>query len=160
MPGGAVLGLAVGLAHLNLVSIHPWLNGNGRTPRVLGSLVLMRRDLVAPELVNVESVIRANPEAYVAVLQESHGPAYQPDEHAATPWLEYFARLSVDRLELRARLDAAIRNDFGVLALELSTAPEIPRRGPRSCSRLGSPRCARLSQHRPSTSRSHGRGPC
>ena len=32
-----------GLTHLNVVSIHPWTNGNGRTARVAGSLALMRR---------------------------------------------------------------------------------------------------------------------
>ena len=93
-----------GLAHLNVVSIHPWLDGNGRTSRVVGSLVLMRRGISAPELVNIESAIRANPAAYVDALQAAHGGTYQPDRHAATPWLEYFTALSVDRLELRTRL--------------------------------------------------------
>jgi Fic family protein len=113
-----------GLAHLNVVSIHPWLNGNGRTARVVGSLVLMRHGVAAPELVNIESVIRANRDGYVAVLQETHGPTYQPDRHSATAWMEYFAALSVDRLALRARLDAAIQNDIGLLVLELDRADE------------------------------------
>ena len=46
-----------GLTHLNVVSIHPWTNGNGRTARVAGSLALMRRGVSAPELVNIESWI-------------------------------------------------------------------------------------------------------
>jgi len=120
--GHALVG--AGLAHLNVVSIHPWLDGNGRTSRVVGSLVLMRHGIAAPELVNIESVIRADPEAYVAVLQETHGPTYQPDRHSATAWLEYFAALSVDRLELRSRLEAAIQNDFGLLAMELDRTGE------------------------------------
>lgn len=111
-----------GLAHLNVVSIHPWLNGNGRTSRVVGSLALMRRGIAAPELVNIESVIRADPAAYIAVLQETHGPTYQPDRHSATRWLEYFARISVDRLALRTRLDAAIEQDIGLLTMELDRA--------------------------------------
>jgi len=111
-----------GLAHLNVVSIHPWLNGNGRTARVVGGLSLMRRGIAAPELVNIEAVIRGQPDAYVAALQETHGSAYQPDRHAATAWLEYFAALAVDRLDLRTRLDAAIQADFGLLAMELDAA--------------------------------------
>jgi Fic family protein len=114
--------IRAGLAHLNVVSIHPWLNGNGRTARVAGSLMLMRHGVAAPELVNIESVIRANPDAYVAVLQETHGPTYQPDRHPATAWLEYFAALSVNRLELRARLEAAIQNDLGLVMMELDRA--------------------------------------
>jgi Fic family protein len=111
-----------GLAHLDVVSIHPWRNGNGRTARVVGSLSLMRRGIAAPELVNIEAVIRAQPDAYVAALREAQGPTYQPDRHAATAWLEYFAGLAVDRLDLRTRLDAAIQADFGLLALELDAA--------------------------------------
>jgi len=111
-----------GLAHLNVVSIHPWLNGNGRTSRVVGSLVLMRHGIAAPELVNIESVIRADPDAYVDALQATHGPTYRPDEHSATPWLEYFARIAVDRLELRSRLEGAIEADLGLLTMELDAA--------------------------------------
>ena len=114
--------IRAGLAHLNLVSIHPWLNGNGRTARVVGSLALMRRGIAAPELVNIEAVIRDQPDAYVAALQEAQGPTYQPDRHAATAWLAYFAALAVDRLDLRTRLDAAIQSDFGLLAMELDAA--------------------------------------
>jgi Fic family protein len=114
--------IRAGLAHLNVVSIHPWLNGNGRTSRVVGSLALMRGGIAAPELVNIESVIRADPDAYVAALQASHGPTYAPDRHSATPWLEYFAAIAVDRLDLRTRLLEAIRFDIGLLAMELDGA--------------------------------------
>jgi Fic family protein len=114
--------IRAGLAHLNVVSIHPWLNGNGRTSRVVGSLALMRGGIAAPELVNIESVIRADPEAYVSALQASHGAAYAPDLHSATPWLEYFAAIAVDRLDLRTRLLEAIRSDIGLLTMELDSA--------------------------------------
>jgi Fic/DOC family len=113
-----------GLTHLNVVSIHPWRNGNGRTARVAGSLALMRRGIAAPELVNVESWIRAHPADYAAVLQETHGPDYRPDEHSATPFLEYFARISVDRLGLRSRLLAAARGDVGTLVFALGARGE------------------------------------
>jgi len=97
-----------GLTHLNVVSIHPWLNGNGRAARVAGSLMLMRCGIGSPELLNVESEIRANRERYFEVLQETHGPEYQPSEHSATPWLEYFAEICVRRAEIRNRVTAAI----------------------------------------------------
>jgi hypothetical protein len=116
--------IRAGLTHLNVVSIHPWLNGNGRTARVAGSLALMRRGIAAPELVNIESWIRAHPRDYAAVLQETHGPTYQPEEHAATPWLEFFAEVSVDRLQLRNRLLAAASADLGLLVAELSRRGE------------------------------------
>ncbi len=109
-----------GLTHLNVVSIHPWTNGNGRTARVAGSLALMRRGISAPELVNIESWIRSHPDAYAAVLQETHGPDYRPDERSATAWLEYFGAICVDRLDLRNGLLAAAQADIGILVIELS----------------------------------------
>lgn len=108
-----------GLTHLNVVSIHPWLNGNGRAARVAGSLMLTRCGIGSPELLNVESEIRANRERYFEVLQETHGPEYQPSEHAATPWLEYVAEICVRRAAIRNRVTAAIPGDIGLLTMEL-----------------------------------------
>jgi len=108
-----------GLTHLNVVTIHPWLNGNGRAARVAGSLMLMRCGIGSPELLNVESEIRSNRERYFEVLQETHGPEYQPSEHSATPWLEYFAEICVRRAEIRNRVTAAIPGDIGLLTMEL-----------------------------------------
>ena len=110
-----------GLTHLNVVSIHPWLNGNGRTARVAGSLMLMRRGVATPELVNIESYVRAHRDEYIDVLQHSHGSTYDPGQHSATEWLEYFARTSVDRLEVRNRIQAAVPGDIGLVLMELAT---------------------------------------
>lgn len=114
--------IRAGLTHLNVVSIHPWLNGNGRAARVAGSLMLMRCGIGAPELLNVESEIRSNQDRYFSVLQETHGPAYEPAEHSATPWLEYFAEICVTRIEIRNRVTAAIPGDIGLLMMELEGA--------------------------------------
>ena len=119
--------IRAGLTHLNVVSIHPWLNGNGRTARVAGSLMMMRCGLGAPELLNVESAIRADTSRYAQVLQVTHGPTYDPERHAATEWLEYFAELCVGRLELRNRLDAAVGGDVGMLTMELPGPPSVER---------------------------------
>jgi len=113
-----------GLTHLNVVSIHPWLNGNGRAARVAGSLMLMHCGVGSPELLNVESEIRANRDRYFAVLQETHGPVYEPSEHSATPWLEYFADICVTRAEIRNRVTAAIPGDIGLLTMELDGSRE------------------------------------
>jgi len=115
--------IRAGLTHLNVVSIHPWLNGNGRTARIAGSLMLMRCGIGAPELLNVESEIRANINRYVGVLQTTHGATYNPEEHSATEWLEYFAEICVNRLEVRNRLTAAVPGDIGLLAMELEGSP-------------------------------------
>jgi Fic family protein len=115
--------IRAGLTHLNVVSIHPWLNGNGRTARIAGSLMLMRCGIGAPELLNVESEIRSNTNRYAAVLQTTHGATYSPDEHSATEWLEYFAEICVNRLAIRNRIMAALPGDVGLLFMELEGTP-------------------------------------
>lgn len=42
------------MAHLNLVSIHPWRDGNGRMSRCLHTLVLAREGILAPEFSSIE----------------------------------------------------------------------------------------------------------
>ena len=115
--------IRAGLTHLNVVSIHPWVNGNGRTARVAGSLMLMRCGIGAPELLNVESEIRANRDRYMYVLQTTHGPTYRPEERSATEWLEYFAAICVNRMGIRRRVAEAIPNDAGLLFMELEGTP-------------------------------------
>lgn len=115
--------IQAGLTHLNVVSIHPWVNGNGRTARVAGSLMLMRCGVGSPELLNIEARIRADREGYAAVLQETHGATYDPDNHAATAWLEYFAEICVERLAMRNRVAAAVPSDLGLLWMELQDPP-------------------------------------
>ncbi len=42
------------MAHLNLVSIHPWRDGNGRMSRCLHTMVLARERILAPEFSSIE----------------------------------------------------------------------------------------------------------
>ena len=42
------------MAHLNLVMIHPFRDGNGRMARALGTLVLSRSDIGEPEFASIE----------------------------------------------------------------------------------------------------------
>jgi Fic family protein len=42
------------MAHVNLVSIHPWADGNGRMSRALQTLVLAREGILSPEFSSIE----------------------------------------------------------------------------------------------------------
>ena len=68
------------LAHLNLVAIHPFLDGNGRTARVLESLVMYAGGFKAEELVSLEAHYGQDNQAYYRVLRESLGPHYSPPQ--------------------------------------------------------------------------------
>ena len=110
------------LVHLNLIAIHPFGDGNGRTARILSSLELMRDGVRAPELITIETYIRAHRQEYIDALQTTLGESYRPEEHSATPWIDYYTRISLERLEARNRLMAAMPNDIGVVAVQLQEA--------------------------------------
>ena len=113
-----------GLVHLNVAAIHPWLDGNGRTARIAGALSLTRSGVSSPELLNVERELRADRRRYFASLLESQGQVFDPENHSATPWLEYFARVCVRRLERETRILAAVPGDVGAIALALVARSE------------------------------------
>jgi Fic/DOC family len=79
------------MAHLHVVSVHPFRDGNGRIARIVQSLVLAREGLLAPEFVSIEEYLGRNTDAYYATLQQVQGGTYQPGRDPA-PWV----RLCVD----------------------------------------------------------------
>ena len=76
------------MAHLHLVSIHPFRDGNGRLSRVRQSLVLAREGLLSAGLGSMEVQLARDPGAYYAVVQRVQGGAYQP-ERSADPWIAF-----------------------------------------------------------------------
>lgn len=95
------------MAHLHLVSIHPFVDGNGRASRVLQSLVLALDGKLVPELASIEAYLAANTEAYYAALQAAHGTSYDASMDAA-PWIEFCAKAHLETAHARvALIDAA-----------------------------------------------------
>lgn len=86
------------MAHLHLVSVHPFRDGNGRISRIVQSLVLARGGLLAPEFVSIEEYLGSNTSAYYASLQAVQGGTFQP-ERDTTP----FVRLCVEAHVTQAR---------------------------------------------------------
>src|SRR5207247_5628530 len=76
------------MAHLNLVSIHPFRDGNGRLARVVQSLVLAREGLLRPEFVSIEPYLGRHTREYYAILEQVQGPSYDP-RGDASPWVEF-----------------------------------------------------------------------
>lgn len=89
------------MAHLHLVSIHPFGDGNGRISRILQSLVLARERRVAPEFGSIEEHLRQHTGAYYATLQEVQGGSYRP-ERDAMAWVRFCVRAHL--AQARARL--------------------------------------------------------
>jgi len=98
------------MAHLHLVSIHPFQDGNGRIARIAQSLVLARERLLTPELGSIEEYLGHHTDAYYAKLQEVQGGRYQPRRDAGA-WVEFCvsAHLAQARQRLRQVAEAAAR---------------------------------------------------
>lgn len=79
------------MAHLNLVMIHPFRDGNGRMARALQTLVLARDGILSPEFSSVEEYLGRNTPDYYAILAEVGGGAWHP-ERDVTPWLRFNLR--------------------------------------------------------------------
>lgn len=112
------------LLHLNMIAIHPFNDGNGRTARILAAMELVVDGVRSPELISIEAYLRRNRDEYVEALRTTLGPSYDPDNHPATDWLEYYTRISLDRLEARNRILDALPTDIGVLVSALADAGE------------------------------------
>jgi Fic family protein len=98
------------MAHLHVVSVHPFHDGNGRVSRIIQSLVLAREGLMSPEFGSIEEYLAAHTAGYYEALNEAHGPTYQPDRDVSG-WLAFCvdAHLAQARQRLSQVEDAAAR---------------------------------------------------
>ena len=101
------------MAHLNLVMVHPFRDGNGRMARALQTLVLAREQIMAPVFSSIEEYLGRNTERYYDVLAQV-GQARRNPRHDARPWLRFCltahyhqARTQLRRIEETERLYAA-----------------------------------------------------
>ncbi|MDX3188240.1 Fic family protein [Streptomyces sp. MN03-5084-2B] len=76
------------MAHLNLVMVHPFRDGNGRMARCLQSLVLARSGVLSPVFMSIEEYLGQNTQAYYDVLGEVGGGSWQP-RRDARPWVRF-----------------------------------------------------------------------
>ena len=99
------------MAHLHVISVHPFRDGNGRVSRIVQSLVLARDGIVAPDFGSIEEYLAENTPAYYAALQAAHGPDYDPSKSDASGWVEFCvnAHLAQARRRLAQIEEAATR---------------------------------------------------
>ncbi|MGH2854478.1 MAG: Fic family protein [Solirubrobacteraceae bacterium] len=76
------------MAHLNLVMIHPFRDGNGRMSRCLQTLVLARDQILAPQFSSIEEYLGRNTQSYYKVLQQVGAEGWRP-QGDARPWIRY-----------------------------------------------------------------------
>lgn len=84
--------IIAGLAHYQFVTIHPFMDGNGRTARLLATLILHRGGLGLRGFYSLEEYHARDIETYYDQLNtHDHHNYYEGREHVdLTPWVEYF----------------------------------------------------------------------
>ncbi len=77
------------MAHLHLVSIHPWADGNGRMSRSLQTLMIAREGVLSPEFSSIEAWLGrpGNTWEYYQVLGR-RGSTYRPDQDVSE-WITF-----------------------------------------------------------------------
>lgn len=114
------------LAHLNLVMVHPFKDGNGRMARCLQSLVLAREGILAPEFSSIEEYLGANTDGYYRVLREVGQGAWHP-ENDARPWLRFCLTAHYRQAQTLRRRVREIDRVWGDLERELASR-HLPER--------------------------------
>lgn len=76
------------MAHLNLVMIHPWSDGNGRMARCLQTLVLASEGILDPVFSSIEEYLGRNTPAYYQALSALHDGEWSPRRNTRS-WIEF-----------------------------------------------------------------------
>jgi Fic family protein len=98
------------MAHLHLVSIHPWSDGNGRMSRSLQALVTARAGALAPEFSSIEAWLGrpGNTWEYYRQLG-ARGATYLPDQDVSE-WVRFNLVASHQQTQsVRLRLERSTR---------------------------------------------------
>ncbi|KPM53735.1 cell filamentation protein Fic [Frankia sp. CcI49] len=100
------------IAHAQFETIHPFVDGNGRTGRALIHMVLRRRGLAAGVLPPVSLILATWSREYLAALAATHylGPATSDEAQQATDsWVALFAaactRACADAVDFEQRVE-------------------------------------------------------
>jgi Fic family protein len=111
-PGQVHPVLVSGVAQFHLVHIHPFLDGNGRTSRLLSALCLYRVGYDFKRLFTISEYYDRDRAAFYGAIQ-----GVRDRQMDMTGWLEYFTKgLSTQLAEVKQRGEQAIHRD--VLARE------------------------------------------
>ncbi len=114
------------LAHLNLVMIHPFSDGNGRMARCLQTLALARSGVLAPAFSSIEEYLGRNTDDYYAVLAEVGGGRRRPGGDTR-PWVRFCLKAHFLQTETLLRRTREIGRLWSALEDEVSKQ-QLPER--------------------------------
>lgn len=123
---GADVVIRAAMAHLHVISVHPFRDGNGRVSRIVQSLALARAGLTSPEFFSIEEYLGAHTGDYYAALRDTQGGSYQP-RRDASGWVEFCVGAHLDQARRRLGQIKEAATRWGLLE-ELVDARGWPER--------------------------------
>lgn len=114
------------MAHLNLVMIHPFSDGNGRMARCLQTLVLAREQISAPVFSSIEEYLGRNTRAYYDILAEVGQGSWHPVRDAR-PWVRFCLTAHYRQAQSVLRRIHAFE-EMWQIAAELANQRRLPER--------------------------------
>ena len=100
--------IASGIAQFQLVHIHPFLDGNGRTSRLLSTLCLYRAGYDFKRLFSISEYYDRDRTSFYQALQ-----GVRRANMDMTGWVEFFAAgLATQLAEVKSRGETAIRRGY------------------------------------------------
>ncbi|HAM27890.1 MAG TPA: Fic family protein, partial [Microbacteriaceae bacterium] len=118
------------IAHAQFETIHPFIDGNGRTGRALIHTVLRRADALRSTLIPISTVFAGDTDSYIAGLT-----AYRADPPGVDEWVIGFAqaaeRAAGNAIRLSediAALDVQVRDELVRFRRDRGLSPAVPRR--------------------------------
>lgn len=130
--------LKAGLAHLWLLTIHPFDDGNGRIARAIADLALARSEHSPQRFYSMSAQIRQERKAYYDILEQTQNGTMD-----ITPWMDWFlgclgraidgAQTALSAVLAKARFWERVQ---GVTLNDRQTRPPSTAGGPRRKSSL------------------------
>ena len=93
--------IVAAIVHQEIAAIHPFVDGNGRTARILAVLVLYKRNYAFRRFLALEDYYYNDLQAYYKAI--NIGENYEKRRIDFTPWIEYFVqgfREEIDKVQM------------------------------------------------------------
>lgn len=114
------------MAHLNLVMVHPFRDGNGRMARAIQTLILAREEIRAPVFSSIEEYLGRDTDGYYEVLGNVGEGRWNP-QNDARPWLRYCLRAHYYQARTQLRRVQEIERLYGACA-DIASRDGLPER--------------------------------
>src|SRR5581483_2449542 len=132
--------IRAGIAHYVLVSIHPYVEGNGRTARAFTTLVLMKEGYDIRRFFALEEHFDNDLHAYYEAFGDVDKQGANIAMRDLTPWLEYFTHVvalelskikeKVRKLSVDTRLKVKIGNQVALSERQMKLVEYLNDSGP------------------------------